>query len=177
MAKLVEKTYGDALFDLCVEENKLDEVVAQADILQQLLDENPEFMELLCHPRISKEEKIKVIADCFDTNLDDALTGFLTVIVNGGRQQFIPEILKGFRESVKSYKHIGTAYVTTAARLTPAQEEAVLQRLLEITDNLSYEMHFDVDPSLIGGMIIRIGDKVVDSSVRGRLEVLSRSLL
>lgn len=177
MAKLVDKTYGDALFNLCMEENKIDKVMAQVDFLDQMFKENPELLDLLCHPQISKEEKIQVIADCFDARLDDALTGFLTVIVNGGRQRFIPEILKYFRERVKSFKHIGTAYVTTAAPLTKEQKQAVYNRLLEITDNLSYEMHFDVDTSLIGGMVIRIGDKVVDSSIRQKLETLPKRLL
>lgn len=177
MAKLVERIYGEALFDLGVEEDKLDVLSSQVELLGRLLEDNPELLALLNHPQISKEEKLQVIARCFDGTLDDALTGFLTVIVNAGRQQYIPGILKDFQNAVRAYKHIGTAYVTTAAPLTPKQRQAVEQRLLEITDNLSYDMHFDVDASLIGGMIIRIGDKVVDSSIRTKLETLSKSLL
>lgn len=177
MAKLVDKTYGQALFDLSVEENKVDELAGQAEILSELFRENPGFLDILNHPQISKEEKLQVIKDCFDGKMDDDLTGFLTTIVEAGRQKFIPSILDYFIQAVKAHKHIGTAYVTTAAELSMERRQAVERRLLEITDNLSYEMHFDVDPALIGGMIIRIGDKVVDSSIRGKLERLSHSLL
>lgn len=177
MAKLVDKTYGQALFELSVEENKVDELAGQTEILSDLFRENPGFLDILNHPQISKEEKLQVIKDCFDGKMDDDLTGFLTTIVEAGRQKFIPSILDYFIQAVKTHKHIGTAYVTTAAELSMEHRQAVERRLLEITDNLSYEMHFDVDPALIGGMIIRIGDKVVDSSIRGKLERLSHSLL
>lgn len=177
MAKLVDKTYGEALFNLSVEEDKVDVLDGQAKVLCGLLQENPGLLELLNHPHIAREEKLQVIADCFDHRLDDDLTGFLTVIVNAGRQKFIPEILDYFRQAVKAYKHIGTAHVTTAVELAPKRRQAVEQRLLEITDYQSFDMHFHVDAAIIGGMIIRIGDKVVDSSIRTKLETLSRHLM
>ena len=86
-------------------------------------------------------------------------------------------ILEYFLDVVKAYKHIGVAYVTSSVELTDAMKQAVEKRLLAITDNVKYEMHFSVDESLIGGMVIRIGDKVVDSSIQTKLSTLTRSLL
>ena len=81
-----------------------------------------------------------------------------------------------FIDEVKEYKNIGTAYVTSAMELSDAQKAAVEKRLLETTKYVKFEMHYDVDAELIGGMVIRIGDRVVDSSVRTKLYDLTREL-
>ena len=67
--------------------------------------------------------------------------------------------------------------MTSAVELSDEQKAAVRERLLAITDNVAYEMHFNVDASLLGGMVIRIGDKVVDSSIRTKLDTLSKNLM
>ena len=68
------------------------------------------------------------------------------------------------------------AYVSTPLELSEANKDAVLKKLLETTDYVEFEMHYNVDPALIGGMVIRIGDRVVDSSIKTKLEDLSKKL-
>ena len=68
------------------------------------------------------------------------------------------------------------AYVTSAMELSDAQKAAVEKRLLETTKYVKFEMHYDVDSELIGGMVIRIGDRVVDTSIKTKLYELSKSL-
>ena len=77
---------------------------------------------------------------------------------------------------MKEYKNIGTAYVTSAVALTDEQKAAVEKRLLETTKYVQFEMHYSVDAELIGGMVIRIGDRVVDSSIKSKLYSLTREL-
>jgi len=177
MAKLVDKTYGQALFDLGLEDGKIEAYAQQIETVRSLFKENPELLKLLVHPQIKKEEKIDVIEKCFKGRVDDAVTGFMVIVVKAGRQAEFEHIFSYFLDAVKAYKHIGTAYVTSAAPLTDAQKAAVEERLLALTDNVSYETFYSVDPSLIGGMVIRIGDKVVDSSIRTQLDTISRQLM
>ncbi len=177
MARLVENVYSQALFDLCAERGQVDAMDEQVKIFVELLDENPEFLSLLTAPEIAKEEKLKVIAECFGGRFDDALTGFLTVLVRAGRQSSILKIFERFRLLVRAYRHRETAVVTTAQALDTASQKAVLQRLLEITPYDSLDIHYQIDPEIIGGMIIRIGDRIADNSIRRKLELLSRSLL
>ena len=177
MAKLVEKTYGQALFDLSVEQNCVDSYANQVQVILQALDENPDLLAFLNHPQIDKEDKINVMENIFAGRVDDDITGFLVIVVKAGRQGAIGGILEYFMNEVKAYKHIGVADVTSAVELSDAQKAAVKQRLLETTDEVDYEMHYHVDPSLLGGMVIRIGDKVVDSSIKTKLELMSRDLL
>ena len=105
------------------------------------------------------------------------MMGFLTTVVEKGRQGDIPAIFEYFITTVKEYKKIGIAYVTSAVPLSEEQKVQVTERLLTTTRYVEFEMNYEVDPSLIGGMIIRIGDRVVDSSIKTQLYELKRQLL
>lgn len=177
MARLADKTYGQALFDLSLEENKIEEYAEEIKAVKDTFRLNPDLLALLTHPQIPKEEKINVMINSFKDFLSDDVLGFLVIVVKAGRQALFVSIFDYFLNAVKSYKHIGQAYVTSALELTETQKEAVKKRLLEITDNIEYEMNYSIDESLIGGMVIRIGDKVVDSSIKTRLDTISKGLM
>ena len=82
MAKLVSKTYGEALFELAVEEGKEDIFLAEISELQKILAENPEFGKLMNHPKILKEEKLEVLQKVFRGRISDELTGFLHLVIS-----------------------------------------------------------------------------------------------
>lgn len=177
MAKLISKTYGDALFELAVEEGKVDSFLEEIGQLQEILAQNTEFGKLMTHPKINKEEKIQVVTNVFKGRISDELLGFLTIIVSKDRYQEIDEILTYFLTKVKEYKGIGVATVTAALPLREEQCRKIEQKLLETTGYQSMEIHYNEDASLIGGIIIRIGDRVVDSSIRTKLNGLQKELL
>ena len=177
MAKLISKTYGDALFELAVEEDKVDVLLEEIEQLQKILAENEDFGRLMNHPKIIKEEKIKVAGSVFAGRISEELLGFLTIIISKDRYREINEILTYFVAKVKEYKGIGIATVTTAVPLKESQCKEVEKRLLDTTKYKSMEISYGVDASLIGGMVIRIGDRVVDSSIRTKLNELQKDLL
>ncbi|MBQ9764823.1 MAG: ATP synthase F1 subunit delta [Lachnospiraceae bacterium] len=176
MAKLVSKTYGDALFEVALEKDALaamaDEVKAVADVLAN----NGELLSLLNHPKIVKEEKIQVIKTVFENAVSGEMLEFLVLVVTKGRQNDISSILEYFIDRYREHSNIGVAYVTTPMEMSEAQKEAVLKKLLDTTKYVEFEMHYSVDPTLIGGMVIRIGDRVVDSSIKTKLDNLSKNL-
>lgn len=176
MAKLVDKTYGDALFELALEEGQTDTYFEECQSILEILRDNDELMKLLTHPKISKEEKEQVIENVFKGRVSDDITGFLVLILKKDRQTMIPEILKYFIDRVKDYKKIGVAFVTTAVPLDEAMKKSVADKLIATTDYLSFEMNYEVDKDIIGGMIIRIGDRVVDSSIRSKIEAMAKEL-
>ncbi len=177
MAKLISKTYGDALFELAVEEGKIDVLLEEIEQLQKILAENADFGSLMNHPKIIKEEKIEVAKTVFEGRVSEELLGFLTIIISKDRYREIDEILKYFVAKVKEYKGIGIATVTTAVPLKDSQCKEVEKKLLDTTQYKSMEISYDVDGSLIGGMVIRIGDRVVDSSIKTKLSELQKDLL
>ena len=176
MAKLVAKTYGEALFEFAISENKIDVLLEEAVGLKQVFEENEELLKLLNHPKIAKDEKIKVIEDVFNNNISDDMVGFLILIVKKDRHKDILDILSYFVSKVKEYKKIGIAYVTTAVDMSDTQKKAVEDKLISTTSYETFEMNYLVDSSLMGGMIIRIGDRVVDSSIKSKINELSKSL-
>ena len=177
MAKLISKTYGDALFELAVEEDRVDALLEEIEQLQKVLSENAEFGRLMNHPKVIKEEKIQVAKNVFEGRMSDELLGFLIIIISKDRYRDIDAILDYFIAEVKQYKGIGIATVTTAVPLRDEQCREVERRLLDTTSYKTMEMNYMLDKSLIGGMVIRIGDRVVDSSIKTKLNELQKELL
>lgn len=176
MAKLVSKTYGDALFELALEENKMDSFKEEVEAVRTALSENQDLGKIMNHPKVSKEEKAALIEDIFKDRVSAELTGIMHMMVQKDRYAQIEDVLTYFLDRVKEYKSIGTAFVCTAVELSDEQKKAVEKRLLETTKFVEFEMHYSVDADLIGGMVIRIGDRVVDSSIRTKLQDLTREL-
>lgn len=176
MAKLISKTYGDALFELALEENKLDAIADDVEAVAAAFLENPELSKLMNHPKIEKTEKCQVMENILKGKVSDELTGFIDVIIKKDRYKDIQDILNYFLVKVKEYKNIGTAYVTTAFGLSDEQKSRVEARLLETTKYEKIEINYAEDASLVGGMVIRIGDRVVDSSIKTKLYELTKDL-
>ncbi len=177
MAKLISKTYGEAIFELAVSENKTDVFTEEIGMVLEVLKENPEFSDLMNHPKIVKEEKLQVIETVFKGRISDELTGFIRLVVEKGRYGQIREILQYFLDAVKQLKGIGVAYVSSPIALKEEQKKQVEKKLLETTAFKEMEMHYQVKEDLIGGLVIRIGDRVVDSSIRTKLNELTKQLM
>lgn len=176
MAKLVTKTYADALFQLAIEEDKIDDLFEEVKVLVKVLEENQELSAIMKHPKVDKQEKIKTITDIFSGRLSGHLCGFLNQIVANNRYDEIDGILEYFIDEVKEYKKIGVAYVTTPTAIGDELKGRIEQKLLDTTSYTTMEMNYDIDETLIGGMKIRIGDKVVDSSISTKLTELAKNL-
>ena len=176
MAKLVSKTYGDALFEVALENNQLDSMLEEVKAVSAAIVSNEDLTKLMNHPKIVKEEKIKVIEDIFTGKVSKELVGLMRMVGEKDHYNELNDVFLYFINQVKEYKNIGTAYVTSAIELNDSQKQAVLKRLLETTKYVEFEMHYDVDAALIGGMKIRIGDRVVDSSIQNKLYNLTREL-
>ena len=177
MAKQVAKTYGEALFMMAVEDGKSDSYLEEVTGILAILEENPDFEQLMKHPKISKVEKEEIVENVFKGNVSKEMTGFLKLVVSKERYGEIKNIFSYFVDKMKEEKKIGVAYVTCAVALDEARKKAVEDKLLATTGYKKMEMHYEVNESLIGGMVIRIGDRIVDSSVRTKIEEMKKQLL
>ena len=121
-------------------------------------------MVLLDHPQITREEKVEVMRNCLDGRASDSVTGFFVTVIQAGRQHFLMGMIDYFLDAVRKYQHIGIADVTSACALSDAQKAAV-------------EINYQVDPEIIGGLVIRIGDKVADNSIRTKINTLTKAIL
>ena len=176
MAKLVSKTYGEALYELAKEKKSEGAMLEEVTALKKVLDENPELSGVMLNPRISKEEKTDLLQRIFENRISDDLTSFLCVLSEKGRYGEVEGVLDYFSERIREDEGIGTAYVTTAFSLKEEKKKEIHDRILSGTKYRKLDVIYSVDESLIGGMVIRIRDRVVDSSIKTRLEKMEREL-
>ena len=140
MAKLVSKVYGDALFSLALEENKLDEVWEEVKLLSSALQENKEFTNMMTHPDMTQEKGLALLEEAFGGKLSDVMMGFFQVLVKKGRFSEILSVLDYFQKEAKEYKKIGVVYVTTPTGLTKEQKSSIVERLTQISGYQSLEI-------------------------------------
>lgn len=177
MAKIVATTYSDALFDLALESDTLELCAEEVQFIKEAFIENEDLVKLLNHPKIAREEKINVIKNIFSDRVSSDITSFLIIIVEKGRTIELLSIFDEFLAKYKEFKKIGVVHVTTAIDLTDEQKAKVEKKLLATTDYVKLEMNYNIEKSLIAGMVIRIGDRVVDNSIKTKLSHMSQELL
>lgn len=177
MAKQVSKTYGSALFEVAMENHTLDTTLEEVLFVKQTFLENEELGKLLLHPNIEKEEKIKVIESIYKGKVSDEITDLMTMLVTKGHlREFVP-VFDYVIRAIKEEKGIGVAYISSAVELNKEQKGKIEQKLLETTKYQKIEGVYQVDQALIGGLVIRIQDTIVDSSLKTQIANLSKTLL
>ena len=164
------------MFAVASEEGRMDEFFEAAVGLTEVLRTNEDFGKLMSHPKIIQEDKVKIVEETFGGRIPKEMVGLMTLMVTKNREDEMLSVFDYFVELVKEEKKIGKADVTTAIPLSDKQKAQVEEKLLATTKYESFEMNYKVDKSLIGGMIVRIGDRVIDSSIQTKLNNLSREL-
>ena len=182
MAKLVSKVYGDALFS-AVEENRVDELWDETRAMKQVLSENPDFMTILEHPEMTMEKKMDVLQEVFQKELSQDMMGLLHVLVKKGRIGELIPVLAYFNECAMAYKKIGKVQIQTPMPLSEKQKKKIEQNqegccrcnslLLKV---ITLSVDYEIDKSLLGGIVIRIGNQVLDNSIRAKLDAMTRDL-
>ena len=164
------------MFSLALENDKLDTIWEEVRMIRQILSENPTFVKTICHPEITKQDQIKLLDDAFKGKVSDEVMGFFHVLADKKRLKELDAVLEYFDRSAKEYKKIGVVYVTVPMELTKAQQDKILERILEVSSYETLEMHVETDASLLGGMVIRIGDEILDNSIRSKMEHMARKI-
>jgi len=176
MAKLVSKVYGDAYVSVVSEKNNLIDALEEIKLLKKILLENGEIIELLDSPKLDDEEKTAFIKGIFENHISVDSLGFLLTVIEKKRQAELLPIVDYVIDCIKELLLIGKATITTALELDDAKKERIVDELLKTSHYKSLEVEYVVDNSIIGGIVIRIGDRVVDSSVKTRIEKMRKML-
>ena len=176
MAKSVEKVYGQALFDAAIDMGKIDELYDGAISLKEVLVNEKGLLTMLNNPQITEEEKDGILENVFAGKLDVELIELFKLMVKNNRQKKMTDVLDFFISKVKELKKIGIVKVISADELSKKNKDEIEQKILSTTDYTSLEIEYIVDKDILGGIIIRLGDRVVDSSLKTKLEKISREL-
>lgn len=170
----VASRYAKSLLDLSKEQGSLEEVLRDVRSFQKAL-ENRDLLLLTKSPIVTADKKQAIFAKLFEGNFNKLTMSFFDIILRKGREIHLPEIASSFIDQYNRLKGITKVQITSATKLTEKALETIRTKLIasDITDE-SIEFTTVVDPSIIGGIIIKIGDKLYDASVQRKLNDLKK---
>ena len=170
--------YARALFDVAVKE-KQDLGTIDRDLVEfsDLLKQHPTFGKVLLNPAVPAPRKRAAVASVISqAKLSPAVAKLFVLLAERDRFILLPDLLEAFRQRVRDFQKIVRAEVVTAEPLSAERAEAV-ERGLEQASGRHVQMDLRVDPSLIGGVVARIGSIVYDASVATQLQKMKQRLL
>jgi len=163
--------YAISLRDLANEKGKVDECMADMALISKTIKENHELELLLKSPIIKLDKKANILNALFASKIGELSKAFVDIITQKGREQLLGSITERYVELVKASRNIVSAQVTTAAPLTDALKADVLSVIAKLQAG-EVDLEEKIDPSIIGGFILRVGDQMIDSSVQAKFRKL-----
>lgn len=168
--------YAGALFELASEEGKVAEVESDLASFQSLLDESTDLRRLVASPVFSADEQGRALTALSEkAGLTGLTTNFLCVVARNRRLFALPQMIKAFKALAASSRGEVTAEVTTAQPLTDEQS-AQLKETLKASVGKDVMLDTRVDPAILGGLIVKMGSRMVDSSLRTKLTAIRLGL-
>ena len=171
---VVARTYAKALFDAAKEHGQIEEVREQLDTFVETIREVPELQAVIRNPQLDPQAKAEALAAVLE-GANEILRNFARLVAEKGRAPMLEEIAREYNALVAAEERILNVELTTAFELSDDEADTIVKQIEEAAGR-RVEAERNVDPGLIGGLVLKVGTLEVDSSVRGRLERLRREL-
>lgn len=172
---VVAKRYAKALFDVAQQQNIVQDVEQQLRGLSGALEQDAEILKFLGYPNIDTARKLAVLKDALAGKISDAVLNTVELLVTRGRQEDIPGVYEAFTKIAGEATGQANATVYTAMQLSDSELEKVVAQFSKIVGK-SIRAEQVVEPSLLGGVQVRIGDRLYDGSLSGKLARLEKTL-
>ena len=166
--------YGRALFEAATEAGTVERTGADLRSFVGALEHSPELASFVFNPQIEPDAKRRVIGQLTEQG-DRLVVGAIVVLLEKGRIAYVGEVADAFEQLAAAASKVVDVEVTTAVPADARVEEEIRSRVLQAT-GLGARITSRVDPAILGGLVLRIGDVVVDGSVRGRIRQLGTRL-
>ncbi len=168
--------YAIALFELAREQKKLDEVAASLAAVAQALGQSDEFRALTTSPLVGRDEAMRAAAAAAGAmDLDPVTTNFLGVLARNRRLAQIGNVIRAFNLLAARHRGEIRAEVTSAHKLDAGQVEAIRQNLrTRFGSDIAVDPR--VDPAILGGLVVQIGSRMIDGSIRTKLNTLAQAM-
>jgi len=168
--------YATALFELALDENKLEEVEAQLADLQEMLDSSDDLRRLVHSPAFSMDQQAKAMRVIADTAGTSGITkNFLELLVEKRRLSTLSGIIRAFQTLAARHRGEVEAEVVSAVELSDEQKDTLRQALRDFAGQ-DVSMNIRVDPSILGGLVVTIGSRMIDNSLRTKLNRLRHAM-
>ncbi len=170
LARSTARRYAEAAFEIAQRDASMEAWLAALAVAEERLVD-PEVMRLLSNPSVAAASRVEVLERILGDDVTGAPRNLLALMVRRGRFEQLPAVIREFRRLYRIEEGIVAATVTSASPLDEAELQA-LQTRLETMTGKRIELSQAVDPELLGGVQVRVGDRLIDGSVAGRLERL-----
>lgn len=167
----LSREYAEALFALAAENDQTKAYLEALDTAADLLADHPAYVELLCCPTISRNERDGLLAQTFGQILPEQVLAFIQLLCAHGRIRSLSDCVEEYRLLYQTAVAMSTAQVTSAVPLTE-DEKKQLAQTLSARFGRTVTLQCAVDESLLGGMVVHVDGKVLDGSLRGRLHAV-----
>jgi len=172
----VARNYAEALFELAQRDEDLESYAQQLGVFADLVESERDFRLFLASPQIEPSKKKNAVRDVFQGHMPDRLMRFLYVVIDKRRTRALPEMAEEFTTIVNQHYGRLKVDITLAAEPDEMLEKELKEKLGRMLDK-EVLPRFRIDPRIMGGVIIRVGDSFMDGSIRHRLHRLRRSML
>ena len=169
-------TYAEALFEAAREREELEETLENLKEFVSALHESEELREFFYGPQIPESQKRRAI-DALTEEMSTSTTNFLKVLTDNGRAEILEDVVIRYEDLVKEHQGKVDVELTTAVELSDEMLDRVKSRLGEILDGREVMLETYVDQNLVGGAVVRVGEKQIDGSIRGQLQGLREKML
>jgi F-type H+-transporting ATPase subunit delta len=170
------KRYAGALFDLADDKHQLDAVVADLAAIAKMIDESADFRRLINSPILSRTEQGKAVTGIVQAaQFSPLIAKFLGLLAQNRRLFALPAMIQAFKKMLADRRGEMTAQVWSARALSPEQQSA-LTETIKRAHGAKVSMEVKVDPDLIGGLIVKVGSRMIDSSIRTKLQKLQLAM-
>ena len=165
--------YANALFELALENKAVDVVKKGLEQFDALVAGNPDLARLVRSPVFSADEQLKALAAILDkAGIKGLAANFLRVVTTNRRLFAVRDMIRAYRALVARHKGEVTAQVTVAEKLNAKNIDALKSALKSITGSKDIDLDVKVEPAIIGGLIVKVGSRMVDSSLRTKLNAI-----
>ena len=166
--------YAKSLLNLVVEKNKLEETLNDMKYIVDLCSNNKDLVLMLKSPIIKTDKKLSILSEIFSKNISETTMAFINIITNKKREMHLEAIAVSFIGLYKSHKNIKTVSITTAVPLSD-QIKSEIMSYIKKTGGEEVELTEIVNEDIIGGVIIKMGDKQLDASVTRKIKKLKKT--
>lgn len=175
MAELIAKRYSNALFEVALEMDNLDQTGEELSFITGSLEEHEDLFKALKSPLIKSDEKKEMLKAIFQEHVSKELMNFLSIIIDKHRGGELVEIGREYKKLAALHQNTIEAVATTAVEMSQEQMDALSKKLSE-TSGKTVTLQNLVDPTIIGGVFVKMGDKIIDGTMKRRLTEIEEQL-
>lgn len=169
----IASRYAKSLLDLCIERGQVDAVQADMKVLDAAMDGSRDLRVMLTSPVVNSDKKVDILNRLFKGNVSDLTLAFIVLLTNKGREGLLPEIVNSFIDQLRRHQGISKAHVVSAVALDASSRAKVHEAAVKLAGG-KVDLEESIDASLIGGFILKVGDKQIDTAISSRIKALKR---